>query len=53
MNGKVRDRIRVPAGLPEQELVERARASEKVRAHLNGEERRVVVVPDKLVNIVV
>jgi leucyl-tRNA synthetase len=53
VNGKVRDRIQVPAGLPEAELVERARASEKVRAHLNGEERRVVVVPDKLVNIVV
>jgi leucyl-tRNA synthetase len=53
VNGKVRDRIQVPAGLPESELVERARESEKVRAHLNGEERRVIVVPDKLVNIVV
>jgi leucyl-tRNA synthetase len=53
VNGKVRDRIQVPAGLPDDELVERARASEKVRAHLNGEERRVIVVPDKLVNIVV
>ena len=53
MNGKVRDRIQVPAGLAESELVERARASEKVRAHLNGDEQRVIVVPDKLVNIVV
>jgi leucyl-tRNA synthetase len=53
VNGKVRDRIQVPAGLPEAELIEYARASEKVRAHLNGEERRVIVVPDKLVNIVV
>jgi leucyl-tRNA synthetase len=53
VNGKVRDRIQVPAGLSEAELIERARESEKVRAHLNGEERRVVVVPDKLVNIVV
>ena len=53
VNGKVRDRIRVPAGLPDAELIEHARASEKVRAHLNGEERRVIVVPDKLVNIVV
>jgi leucyl-tRNA synthetase len=43
----------VPAGLSEAELVERARASEKVRAHLNGVEKRVIVVPDKLVNIVV
>jgi leucyl-tRNA synthetase len=53
VNGKVRDRVHVPAGLSEQELIARARASEKVQAHLNGEERRVIVVPDKLVNIVV
>jgi leucyl-tRNA synthetase len=53
VNGKVRDRVQVPAGLSEDELVARARASEKVQAHLNGEERRVIVVPDKLVNIVV
>jgi leucyl-tRNA synthetase len=53
VNGKVRDRIQVPAGLPESELIEHARASEKVQAHLNGEEQRVIVVPDKLVNIVV
>jgi leucyl-tRNA synthetase len=53
VNGKVRDRIQVPAGLPEADLIACARASEKVQAHLNGEERRVIVVPDKLVNIVV
>ena len=46
--------MRVPAGLSEAELIERARASEKVQAHLNGgSEQRVIVVPDKLVNIVV
>jgi leucyl-tRNA synthetase len=54
VNGKVRDRVRVPAGLSEAELIERARASEKVQAHVNGgSEQRVIVVPDKLVNIVV
>jgi leucyl-tRNA synthetase len=53
VNGKVRDRIEVPAGLSEQELIERAKESEKVRAHLNGEEPRAFVVPDKLVNLVV
>jgi leucyl-tRNA synthetase len=52
VNGKVRDRVKVPAGLPEEELIARAHASEKVRAYLNGEARRVIVVPDKLVNIV-
>src|SRR5919197_3025488 len=53
VNGKVRDRIQVPAGLPESELIEHARASEKVQAHLTGEEQRGLVVPAKLVNIVV
>ncbi len=53
VNGKVRDRIRVPAGLPEEELIALARASEKVRAHLDGKEPRAFVVPDKLVNLVV
>jgi leucyl-tRNA synthetase len=53
VNGKVRDRIRVPVGLSEAELIERAKASPKVQAHLNGEEPRAFVVPDKLVNLVV
>ncbi len=53
VNGKVRDRVDVPAGLSEAELIEHARASEKVQAHLNGVERRVIVVPDKLVNFVI
>ena len=54
VNGKVRDRVAIAAGLPEAELVAIAKASDKVKAHLNASEpRRVVVVPDKLVNIVV
>jgi leucyl-tRNA synthetase len=53
VNGKVRDRVQAPAGLSEEELIAVAKASEKVQAHLNGEEKRVIVVPDKLVNIVV
>jgi leucyl-tRNA synthetase len=53
VNGKVRDRVRVAAGLPEEELIAAARASEKVQAHLNGREPRAFVVPDKLVNFVV
>ena len=40
VNGKVRDRIEVPAGLPEDELIALARASERVQAHLDGREPR-------------
>ena len=50
----MRDRLEVPADLGEAELVERARASEKVQAHLDGKEiRQTIVVPGKLVNLVV
>jgi leucyl-tRNA synthetase len=54
VNGKVRDRIEVSASLSEDELVEAAKASPKVRAQLNGlAVQRVHVVPRKLVNLVV
>ena len=52
VNGKLRDRLTVPAGTTEDELVGLALASERVRAHVNGEPRRTIVVPDRLVNIV-
>jgi leucyl-tRNA synthetase len=53
VNGKVRDRMRVPADLPEDELVARAKESPKVQAHLDGGEiRQTIVVPRKLVNLV-
>jgi len=54
VNGKVRDRLVVPADLPEEELVARATNSPKVQAHLNGGEiRQTIVVPRKLVNLVI
>jgi leucyl-tRNA synthetase len=54
VNGKVRDRVVVAADLPEDELVERAKALPRVQAHLDGKEvRRAIVVPGKLVNLVV
>ena len=53
VNGRVRDRMEVSADLPEEELVERAKASPRVQAHLDGAEiRQTIVVPGKLVNIV-
>jgi leucyl-tRNA synthetase len=54
VNGKVRDRFRVPVDLPDDELVARAKESPKVQAHLNGGEiRQTIVVPRRLVNLVV
>ena len=52
INGKVRARVEVAAGLSDDEV--QARALDAVAAHLDGREpRRVIVVPGKLVNIVV
>ena len=54
VNGKVRDRIEAPAALSDDELVELAKGSERVQAHLDGKEvRKAIVVPRKLVNLVV
>jgi leucyl-tRNA synthetase len=54
VNGKLRDRLHVPPGTPEDELRELALASPRVQAHVNGSEiRKIIVVPDRLVSIVV
>ncbi len=54
VNGKLRSRLTVPRGTPREELERLARADAKVQAHLGGKRiTKVVVVPDKLVNIVV
>ena len=54
VNGKLRDRLQVPADTSDDELVRLALESERVRAHLNGgEPAKTIVVPGKLVNFVV
>jgi leucyl-tRNA synthetase len=54
VNGKLRDRIEAAADASEAELLSLARASEKVRRHLDGKEVvKEVVVKGKLVNVVV
>jgi leucyl-tRNA synthetase len=54
INGRVRDRLSVPAVTPDEELQKAALASDKVKRHLDGKEpRKVIVVKGKLVNIVV
>ncbi len=54
VNGKLRDRIEAAADASEAELLALARASEKVRHHLDGKDVvKEIVVPGKLVNLVV
>jgi leucyl-tRNA synthetase len=53
VNGKVRDRFRVPLGANEEELKATALGLPKMRELLAGKQiAKVVVVPNKLVNIV-
>ncbi len=53
VNGRVRARIEVPVGCPDEEVKEAALSEENVRKHLSpAGARKVVVVPDKIVNIV-
>jgi leucyl-tRNA synthetase len=53
INGKLRDTLTAPKGAPRETLEEMALASEKVVRILDGKPpRKVIVVPDRLVNLV-
>jgi leucyl-tRNA synthetase len=54
VNGKIISKIAAPRGLPKPDAERLARDDVKLKAKINGQEvRKVIVVPDKLVNIVV
>jgi leucyl-tRNA synthetase len=54
VNGKVRDHIRVPADISEEDARKSALTSEIAQRFMEGKPpRKVIVVPGKLVNIVV
>ena len=53
VNGKLRDTLTAPKGAARETLEEMALASEKVVRILEGKPpRKVIVVPDRLVNLV-
>jgi leucyl-tRNA synthetase len=53
VQGKVRDRLEVPAGISDEDLQAQALASEKIKAALAGKDiRKVIVRAPNLVNIV-
>ncbi len=54
VKGKLRDTLTVAKGLPKDQVEALALASEKVQRSLDGAEiRKVIVVPDRLVNLVI
>ena len=53
VNGKVRDRLEIAAGTSKEETEKTALASPKVQSYIEGKKvRKVIVVPERLVNIV-
>ncbi|HKJ27620.1 MAG TPA: class I tRNA ligase family protein, partial [Anaerolineales bacterium] len=54
INGKLRDKITVPAGISDEKAQEVALASETVQKFMDGKPvRKVIVVKGRLVNIVI
>jgi len=54
VNGKLRDAVRVAAGITDEEARAKALASEKVQKWLGGKKpKKIIVVGGKLVNVVV
>ena len=54
VNGKLRAHLSAPFGTPEETLRQRALDEPKVKQFVNGKQvMKVIVVPDRLVNIVV
>ncbi|MFP4302419.1 MAG: leucine--tRNA ligase [Alkalispirochaetaceae bacterium] len=54
VNGKVRAKVMLPAGLSEDDLREHALGHDRIQEWVKGKEvRKVVAVPNKLVNVVV
>jgi leucyl-tRNA synthetase len=54
VNGKLRDKIKITQSLSKQALAELAQSSEKIQPYIaNHDIKKVIVVPNKLVNIVI
>ncbi len=54
VNGKVRGKVVVPFGAPQEDVLAKAKENPNIAKHLEGKEiRKVIYVPNKLLNIVV
>lgn len=54
INGKIRDKININTGMSEEEIKEKAFASEKIKDYITGKIiNKTIIVPNRLVNIVV
>ena len=53
VNGKVRDKVSIDAGISEDEAKKVALTSEKIQKYISAKNHRVIYVAGKLINFVV
>ena len=54
INGKIRDKININTGMSEEEIKEKAFASEKIKDYITGKIiNKTIIVQNRLVNILV
>ncbi len=54
VNGKARDKRITPLGISQKEIEQKARESDKIKKYLEqGKIKKIIVVPDKLINFVI
>lgn len=53
VNGKLRGTVTVAADMSKEAIIAAALASDRVKIHINGEPKKTIYVPGKLVNLVV
>jgi leucyl-tRNA synthetase len=54
VNGKVRDRMEIAAGLPNEDVEKLVKDNDKLTKFYEGKAiRKIIVIPDKLANVVV
>jgi leucyl-tRNA synthetase len=53
VNGKLRSQLEVPTDASKEQVIEAARADKKVAEYVQGEPKKTIYVPGKLVNFVV
>ncbi len=53
VNGKFRGRFELPKGKTKQDLLDLAHGDEKIANYLKGEVKKVIYIPDKLLNVVI
>jgi leucyl-tRNA synthetase len=53
INGKTRGQVTVNTGAAQETVLEAAQTDKKIAKHITGEPRKVIYVPDKLINLVI